>query len=1514
MSGKRHIIITRIIGLLVFAIIAIPVTVQIPAVQTFLLRKATTLLEEVLDGKVSIGGIQVKLGGAIAIRDLIIVDSHPYSDDLHTWDPVDTLANIGLITGTCKIQGLLKHEGIHLGRIHVQDGFFHLVSEPTDYKSNISRLLGVKPIENPPPQEKNPVFDIRRIRLDNIRFKMNNYIVTVKDNDLRSPYGVHFEDMDACVEKMRVNNLRFAYGRMSGILKDCRISEKRGYCLNSLKAKFAVGTGLITIQDIHLLDKWSDVTLDQVTMDFKKGAKAFMRFITDVNLAVSTDNGGHLDIRTISGICGALYENESVYELKRIRAEGSINKINVKTLEFKELNTGLSGALKCKLGGLPDIQKFTLDGEIKNVAFTPVNGCRFTAYWAKNFKLHIPGEQKFLLNGSVHGLLRNLKINIDFSSAECGTLKGEILIKNIQDPQKRPITIDGFVSTHDLAAGKICGIDNLGNVSLSSNAFLELAGASPNMKIDSLRIGKLGFNGYEYSELSAEGFKQGDHLLAHVVSRDPAITFNLLTDCSGKRENNDLSVKLAADIEKADMAVLGLDKRSSGTSLLSSSVDARLESFGKETLQGKMAIEDLILTNEEGPQKIGDITASLLHGKEDKISVTSNFAEINYEGSAGIGQMLDDLKALSVEKELPNLFNNSKDKSKKGKYHTQAIFLDTKNILAFLLPEAYIQEGTQFTIDADSSTVKANLSSGRLAMGVHYLKDISLHADNLENKLSANVNVDEISALGMKFEKSKISAMADSNLFSIGMCYAVKDRDTDSGNITFNGGIERDENDSLLVRVFPSNASLTIGGEIWKWGESEISFGSGKMDFNNFMISSGDRMLKINGGVSKNTLDTIKLELKGIGLDMMKKVMETGPDMQGNLSGYATLISPLKGQYKVLGKIACDSISINGMNAGDMTLAGKWDERKQAINAFLENRKDGKRTLTSYAFFDPLKKNIQAEASMDGLCPSLAVPLLPGVLDEVGGAISGKIKVEGPVKDLKISTDKLTLDKLLLKISSTGVAYTLDGPLTINEKGLNLDNISLSDGFNGKGKFHGNINFSGLDKVSLNAGVDFSELFIINCTEKAGQSFYGKLAGSGNASINGPISRLNINARLATIGDGQVHIPLGSSITSTNSDLLTFVQKKKEMDEYEAMISSKKKDESKSSGGDLSINASITATPGVKAIIEIDKSTGNLLSAYGEGTVKAFIRPSKGILNLEGKYNITGGEYHFQTAAIISKEFTIQNGSSLSFNGPVKDSKLDVTALYNLKTSLNTLIADSSSVNSRRAVQCGLHISDKISNLKFDFSINVPDLEPSTKARVESALNTEDKVQRQFASLLVLGTFVPSEQSGVVNSKNMLYSNVSEMMSSQINSIFQKLDIPVDLGFGYQQNEGGTDIFDVAISTQLFNNRVVINGSVGNRKYKTSTNPYGDVVGDLDIEIKLDKKGLLRGTLFSHSADEYSNFLDYSQRNGVGISYQMEYDRFKYLFMKKGKSEPQEKGDSLKVIHIQSSPESKRSR
>jgi len=396
----------------------------------------------------------------------------------------------------------------------------------------------------------------------------------------------------------------------------------------------------------------------------------------------------------------------------------------------------------------------------------------------------------------------------------------------------------------------------------------------------------------------------------------------------------------------------------------------------------------------------------------------------------------------------------------------------------------------------------------------------------------------------------------------------------------------------------------------------------------------------------------------------------------------------------------------------------------------------------------------------------------------------------------------------------------------------------------------------------------------------SGAAFYGHAYAGGHVAVTGPFSQLNLNVTARTAKSGDFHIPLSSGGTTAKSDLLTFVNPKADtvwIDPYERKMglgSAKAK-----TSGDLGIRLAVTVGQDMTAYLDLDDAAENSLWANGQGNIDVVVRPQQGVFTLGGNYNVSEGSVHLNVLDVAKRDLTIQDGSVVRFNGDVMDTDLDVSAAYTVKTNLGTLISDTTST-SRREVSAILGVTGRLSNPTVSFDVDVPDLDPSTQAQVDAALNTDDKKQKQVLSLLVSGSFMPDETSGIVNNTSMLSSSITEIMAGQLNNILQKLNIPVDLGLDYQSTSSGKSIYDVAVSTALFNNRVIVNGTIGNRDY-TSGASSSDVVGDLDIEIKLDKQGALRLNLFSHSADQYTSYLDNSQRNGVGVTYQRDFNNFR---------------------------------
>jgi hypothetical protein len=193
-------------------------------------------------------------------------------------------------------------------------------------------------------------------------------------------------------------------------------------------------------------------------------------------------------------------------------------------------------------------------------------------------------------------------------------------------------------------------------------------------------------------------------------------------------------------------------------------------------------------------------------------------------------------------------------------------------------------------------------------------------------------------------------------------------------------------------------------------------------------------------------------------------------------------------------------------------------------------------------------------------------------------------------------------------------------------------------------------------------------------------------------------------------------------------------------------------------------------------------------------------------------------------------------------------------------------------------------LTDKLMQPQINFDILLPNSDEATRNLLKSQIVNEDDLNRQVFSLLVFRTFLPS-QSGVTNTSAIsnVGSNVSELLSSQLTNMLSQISSDVNLGVNYMQGDAtSADQVNVNLSTQLFNDRVSIDGSVGtgNTSTSSSTNTSG-MVGEFNIEVKVTEDGAVRIKAFNRS-NQYllvTNDVPYTQ--GVGIFYRREFDDWK---------------------------------
>lgn len=1451
-------------------------------------------ISEKLDGDIVFDKIHFKPFTTLVLKNAAIIDRNPVSDPLDSTSVrIDTLFHAEYIIARFSLDGLFKHEGIHLNKAFVGNAQMTLVLEDKEdagdgdtSTDNLSRIFRIRKSEGSSKSEKE-IFHINKVEVSDMRFAMKSYQA---DRHIYAKGGIDWNDLDITNINLNARNLMFKAGIMSGKADKLSFREKSGYKVKAMSGEARVGRGRTIIEDLYINDLWSEVHLPLFMMSYEN-IDAFNDFISMVRLEASIQPSV-LDFETLSYFAPELSGNSLIADVSG-HMSGYVDDFGFTDVNIASHDGGFSGKASGRLTGLPDIDKTRMNVRLDRFALTTRGLEDFIAKWMD--KEDVPDLSKyaqgttFILNAKGSGPLNRLKLDAGISS-HIGKVKADITIEDMVDKDK-PIGIAGLVKTDDIDLGKVLDMNLIGPTTLQTRLEATIGNERhpSEVKFDELEIDRLHVNGYDYSQITANGNISANGFNGLITSHDPNCYMMLSGAFALSSKTKNAKYEFHATVGHIDLNALNIDKRD--VSRMNFIAHADFTKANTGNISGWIDIDDLVLENSMGRQKIGNIDLSSLNsGNQYQMRLESGFARGSYVGSAPTGTFVKDLKNIVLKKQLPALFRDSTYVWNGNSYKLDFICDNSMDLLTFIMPGLYIDEGTRISASLDKKgEFKAYVHSNRLAYGKNYLKGIDAELGNGSGKLDGNITCDEIKLSSARLQNNHIQLHGGDNSIGISYDYDNSGNKVNKGELRLRGNLARISERLMLDLEIPSS-SVFLNSKEWHIQPSSISVMRNLIDVKSFELTSGDERIRLKGKLSDSPEDTLDLNLDRFDISIANSLLGDNIGIKGAATGTVSIASPIDDK-SILVDMLCDSTYLSGCPLGVLTIGSSWDEKGRNFTILLRNELKGRSSIQALGTYKPETKDVHAVAEFDHFRIDYAQPLLSDVFSVMNGELSGNVSLVGTLDDPVLSSTDTRLDNALLKIAYTDVPYQAEGSFHLDNTGVYFDDIQIRDRHTGKGSVNGSINWRNLKDINFNTQIKVDAIEGINLSESAGLGFYGNIFGTGNVAISGPLNNITLSVDAVTAGDGQLHIPVTEISTAGKAaNLLRFreIEKHVEIDPYEAMMV--KMDAKEKAENDFRIKLRINAQPEVEAFVEIDKASGNVLSGRGSGIINLDVGTDE--FRINGDYILNSGNYKFVAMNLVSRDFQIEDGSSIHFNGDLMDSDLNITAIYRTKASLQPLLSDESSVTNKRNVDCKVSITDKLSNFQLGFDITIPDLNPMIQSRVESALSTEDKKQKQFLSLILSNSFLPDEQSGIANNSTLLYSNVTEVLTNQLNNIFHKLDIPLDLGFNYQPNESGNDLFDVAVSTQLFNNRVIVNGNIGNKQY----NPGGsqnDVVGDLDIEIKLNRSGAFRLNLFSHSADQFSNYLDNSQRNGVGLMFQTEFNslgRFiRNIFMRKAK-------------------------
>ncbi|MFA7115890.1 MAG: translocation/assembly module TamB domain-containing protein [Bacteroidales bacterium] len=1443
---------------------------QIPQVQTWTANQVIDSIEDKIDGTINIEKIYLVFFNRAIIQKASVVG---YKDN-------DTLICFDKLSVNFVPTELLLRGRIKVNKLFIENGSFNLLGEnDTDKtKTNLNRIFRIK--KHPKKKNKSsfPKIIVSDLRLKNFNFR---FLKRPKYYKSKDPSNVNFADIDVKNINIRLkkSTLEINGLKIESEIKQLTCIEKSGWKID-LKGDYYMNSKGFFLKKMTFKDNYSYINTDYISLSYNHISEMH-NFLNKVNLGAKF-NMSSLDFRTLGIIIPSLKDNSVKLTLDG-EVSGPVNHLFTKRLKIISLDSKI--ILSADINNITKIKHANFDVNI----FSLLTNCSDIANIIADFKGVNPNENlakitptsTYSYSGQFQGSLNDL-LSTGYIDSDVGKIWHKVNL-SITDYFTN---ISGSVYTTDVNLGEIINNKNLGKVTLQTNMSINIEkNKSPKFHIDSLKIDRFGYNDYDYSNIFAVGSYINNKFDGRIIVHDPNLDL-IFQGLYSTNKSQDKKYDFFASVPYCDLHALNIDKRDK-ISKIKFITSTQINSRGK-FLFGSVSLKDLSYKNSINTY---DINSLLLTSNMNKgnfnLKLNAPFLQAQYSGKispiAFVNSLMKDLlvpiglkKQEIAKNDIPTTNLNKLKANSLGLFTLKT--QDTRPLCALLYPNLYIADSTDINIELlKNDKIAIKLNSDRIAYGENYLKNLKISVNN-PNKLRCYITSDETVLSGITLDNSHLLAIAEEGLIDLSLKYH-NNSDNNSLNLSSIISFDKDKNQNTLTKIHINKSNMIIKDYDLVFHPSDIEIGNKYYSLSNFKISNGNQSFSAHGKLSKNRHDSLLIKLNDFDLSFIDSITDS-INLKGHLNGNISL-SDIFGTSNILAKISGKDIYICDEELGDLDINSYWNNDKNWINLELANNYHGKKPLYIKGYYKPNGKLLDLDVDLNELHLSYLKPFMENIITSNSGSLSGDIKVIGTLNKLNLRCNNGHFNKYNFTPVYTNVPYVLDGNFKISQRGVNFDNITITDRKNNVGVLSGDLFYTYFHNISFDTRLNFNKLEFINIEETENSSFYGNLYGSGEVNIKGGIKDLLMDIDFTTENSSNIHIPISTSSSATNQNLLTFQKHEVFEDKYEEMIALKKKAEKKKENKTkLELIGKATITPETILFIEIDKHLGNMMQCQGSGVIDFNISPNKGITDIRGDYSVQEGKYTFVLGGITSRNLTLNEGGKISFKGDIANTTMDVGATYSTKASVSTLIGDNSAVESRRDVNCGIKMKGALSNPEISFDIDIPDLDPITKAKAESALSSSDKVQKQFMALLISGSFVPDEQSGIVNNTTLLYSNAGEILSNQFNNVFRQLDIPLDLGLNYQPGESGqNNMFDVALSYQIFNNRVIINGNVGSSQKATE-----EVMGNIETQIKIDNKGKFRINIFSQAQDDYSNYLDNTQRTGFGFTYQDEFDNIGELF------------------------------
>ncbi len=1447
-----------------------------PAVQVWLSTKISSYVSEKINTKVSLGGIDISVFDHFIFEQFYIEDQQQ-----------DTLLYFNeLAINFDKIR--LEKELISLDKIKLDQFVSHIYSDSSGV-SNFQFIIDQLSSEqtDTTTSESDWKINCKKIELSNSSFSF-----FVPDS-IEADYGINFNDLDFSNVSLYAKNLFIAGSSIMIDIDSMSIKDKSGLNIEKLQSNAFVDDKRIDLNRFTIITDNSKLYFKKLKFTYSD-FDAFGNFLEDVNMNVQIADSTILNLKDISYFVPILKGyNQKLNIFADLK--GTVDKLNAKKLDIR-YGKGTHLKTNFKLNGLAAFDNLTynifLDSLTTSIA--DINSIRDPADTSKK-AIEIPENLKHIgkiyYSGQLKGSLQDIELKGNLIT-NLGNIIADIQI--LENTEISTYNIKGSLIGKELLIGNIIKNKDVGKFDIIDTLDINILNAGDIDGWSRGLVSNLELNNYNYDSLHFNVILNPNSYRGNIKINDENIKLTLAGSYITK--DSIPNIRFIADLKRFIPYKLNLLEDSAFSSSIQ--LTGNIQGTDPNQITGKLACKVHDFQNSNNKLKSENIYVSISQNKDSSkiIKLNSDFMDIEMSGKLNLNNInksinkficeympsVADTTGLQQECKNDSIFEPSTNGT------DMAFTAKLKNIdklINLFLKDTKINSGTHINGRLNFAPDKFSLEAYSPEMIIEGTKltEIILNGDNRNEQLSfylnsKNIYWNEENSLDNSLLQTFIK---NDSVYLDFMWNSFLDTLNYNGNFSLVAGIENRINESPLYKIKLKPSNFSIHKNEWVIKGNKIVIDTNFIDLGEIDArSNNNEHFLVQGILSDKLTDTLKLDVNKFDIKILNLLLDdSGVKLDGKLSGNTQIVSVL-GDLQVNSEDSIKGLKINDEEIGKLFLDMDWDHNNSTLSVLANTQLKKTKNLVLKGDYKIKDDVLDFKIDVTRFPFMIVEPFVNEYLSDINGKISGDITIQGSSKKPDIKAG-LKFVRAGFKANYTQTYYSFTDSLFIERGNIRFKKMKLNAGRNSFAWVSGDISHKNFEDVKLDIAFDAHNFLFLNTKQTDSALFYGTVFASGGIKLTGGIDDLNIDIKLKTGKGTKFFLPLTTSSEVSQNEFITF-----------KTLDTTKNEEALLNQVDLSgmnINFDLAVTSDAIMQIVMDETVGDIIKTQGTGNLNIKVDKS-GDIFIFGLFTVYKGDYLFTLQNLVNKRFLLDKGSTIRWYGDPYNAEMNMAAVYKInKVPVYDLMVDPEYRDVRTDVYCNLIMKGGLTNPIIQFDLDVP----NAKEPIPSNINnlTQDELNKQILSLLIMNRFrpLPGLESSV-SSGAILSTNAMEMLTNQLSNWLSQLSDDFDIGLNYTQGDAGTsDEVEVALSTQLFNNRVSFNTNVGvggvSETSQSEQNSANKIVGDVEIEVKLNKKGSLKAKVFNETnkRSEFANDQTlYTQ--GVGILYRKEFNTFGELF------------------------------